>query len=110
MIDIFAPHLPEYSIHLPQDPILWIVLGVWFLLFLVSLILFQDQKISFNRRNLIWFAILSALVLVLTSFCGLELFPGVDLQGTNLPVNYFMFLLLFHGWLLLACWERFPLA
>jgi len=91
MSEIITPHSPEFMIHLPADPITWFVLIGWFLLIVFCLIFFQDRKRFYSRQNLIWLSMLSGLVLIVTPFFGLILFPNAGQQGNVQPINHFMF-------------------
>ena len=69
-----------------------LIFGIWFLLILVGMILFRDREASWNRSRLSWLAILSALVLFLTPFMGVRLFPALTEQPVNTPIQHFMLL------------------
>lgn len=76
MPNIFTPLLPEYTLQFPQTPV-----GVvgWFgwLALLIALGLWKrDRSFQLNRRSLAWLALLSILVLVLTSFFGVPMGTG----------------------------------
>ena len=91
MLQIFAPLMPEYTINIPQDPVALIAWVVWFGL-LFFLILRSRQKGSLmNRNNLIWMAVLSLLILILTPFLGIpvNLDPGSHFDQS--PALHLMF-------------------
>ena len=92
MSDFITPLTPEYTIFLPEDSSTLLILGAWFLLILVGMILFRDRYAPWNRPRLSWLAILSALVLFLTPFLGVRLFPALSEQPVNAPIQHFMFL------------------
>lgn len=70
MTHILAPLMPEYTLQIPQD-FLSLVGWVFWLGLLVFLTLrYRDQGRKFDRRSLIWLAVLSVLVLLLTPFLG----------------------------------------
>jgi signal transduction histidine kinase len=90
MPDFVTPFSPEYAIFIPEDPTTLLFLGVWTLLILIGLVLLRDRQASFDRKNLTWLAILSLMVLVLTPFLGVMLFPGLAEHSSNLPVKHFV--------------------
>lgn len=92
MSQIFAPLMPAYTIDLPRDPI---ALAVWVILLgllWVLIIRMRDKSAKINRNTLVWMAILSVLVLVLTPFFGIpvEIDTGslID-QGKTLHLMFF---------------------
>lgn len=91
MTDIFAPLMPEYSINLPQDPI---ALIAWVVLCgsLVAIIIrFREKKTIINRNFLVWMAVLSLLVLVLTPFLGIPVNLDADSYFDLRPERHLMF-------------------
>lgn len=91
MPELITPLSPEYTINIPEDPITLLLLGMWFLLVLICMVVNRDRKVSVDRQYLSWLAILSALVLVLTPFLGVLLFPALAEGVANWPVRHFMF-------------------
>ncbi len=92
MPDFLTPLSPEYSIEIPEDPLALLILAGWSVLVLIGLILTRNRRISLDREALSWLAILSALVLALTPFLGVKLYPDMVEQTASAPVNHFMFL------------------
>lgn len=92
MSQIFAPLMPAYTIDLPRDPI---ALAAWVILLgilWVLIIRMRDKSAKVNRNTLVWMAILSVLVLVLTPFFGIPIeidtVSPID-QGKTLHLMFF---------------------
>ncbi|MDY6847054.1 MAG: PAS domain-containing sensor histidine kinase [Chloroflexota bacterium] len=92
MSQIFAPLMPEYTIDLPSDPI---ALAAWVILLgllWVLILSMRDKHAKINRNTLVWMAVLSVLVLVLTPFFGIpvEIDRGSPVvQGKALHIMFF---------------------
>lgn len=91
MFEILVPLTPEFALVLPQDRIAliaWVIgiLGIILVSFLLS-----DQKLQLNRPSLIWSAILSVLILILTPFLGILPRMGVIVNSGEVPIQHLMF-------------------
>ena len=91
MSEILAPLTPEYLIQIPQAPaalIGWVLglIGIFFL----SIYLY-DHAFKFDRPSLLWLAILSVSILILTPFMGI--LPALDhlLPIDTAPFRHLMF-------------------
>jgi len=83
MPDYFAEQLSEYSLDTPQEPIAIIVWLLWFAALIYLSIRYRNRYLEINRKNLIWLAVLSLSVLILTPFFNVPLSSsgaGVDSQ------------------------------
>jgi signal transduction histidine kinase len=82
MPNIFTPLLPEYTLQFPQTPGGVVGWFVWLVLLVALGIWKRDRSFKLNRRSLAWLALLSILVLVLTSFFGVPI--GEEASGPHL--------------------------
>jgi len=83
MPDYFMEQLSEYSLDSPKEPIAIIVWLMWLAALIYLSVRYRNQHIKVNRKTLVWLAILSLSVLILTPFFNISLFSniaGVDSQ------------------------------
>jgi signal transduction histidine kinase len=73
MSQIFAPLLPEYTINKPEDVFALVAWGVLFGLLIFLAFRLRDKSQKIDRSALIWMAVLSVLVLLLTPFFGMPI-------------------------------------
>lgn len=91
MPEMLAPLTSEYTLIIPSDPsalIGW-ALG---LIAIASLGLYlRDRSFKMDRPALIWFAVLSVLILVLTPFVGVLPRMSPNLGAGEVPIRHLMF-------------------
>jgi PAS domain S-box-containing protein len=91
MPEILVPLTSEYTLIIPSSPralIGWVI-G---LIAIVSLGLYlRDRSFRLDRQTLIWLAVLSVLILILTPFVGVLPRMSPDLGSGEVPVQHLMF-------------------
>jgi signal transduction histidine kinase/HAMP domain-containing protein len=91
MTDILAPLKPEYTLYIPDEPMVWISWGILLGLLVFLLIRFRNRDLILDRQFVFWFSSLSVLVLVFTPFFGIFLERGDSFRGPNDPIQHLMF-------------------
>lgn len=92
MLDIITPLFPEYTLHLPQNIIGLVIWVTWFLFLMGISIRLKDHRFSFNRRNLLWLALLSTAILIMTPFIGVPIGDHASVIEKARPFYHMMFL------------------
>ena len=80
MSEFLAPHTLEYSIKVPHDPLaiaLWIL---WFSGLIFLAVRYRTKQSTLDKKKLIWLAVLSLSVLILTPFFGIPM-DNNNLEG-----------------------------
>ena len=91
MLEILVPLTREYTLVIPEDLTALIAWVIGFAGIILFSIILSDRKIRVDRPFLIWSAILSVLILVLTPFLGILPRLGVSVGTGEVPVQHLMF-------------------
>lgn len=91
MLDILAPLTPEYALILPDGTIAIIAWLIGFCSLILLSYFLCDQKMKFERQPLIWLAVLSVLIVVLTPFIGVLPRLGIPTGTGEMPIQHLMF-------------------
>ena len=91
MLEILVPLTTEYTLVIPEDLTALIAWLIGFIAIIVVSYILCDQKFRMDRSSLIWSAILSVLILVVTPFLGIIPRMGITVGIGELPIQHLMF-------------------
>jgi PAS domain S-box-containing protein len=91
MSEILIPLIPPYTIIIPDDQGVLIVWMIGLIGIIILSLLLHDRSFRLTRKTLLWSAMLSVLVLILTPFVGILPRLSSTLIPGNVPVLHLMF-------------------
>jgi signal transduction histidine kinase len=73
MSNLITEQISEYSLDVPQNPIAIMVWVIWLAVIIMITIRNRDRDLKFDRKTLVWLAVLSLSVLLFTPLFGIPL-------------------------------------
>jgi len=91
MSEILTPLTTEYALIIPDN--MWALIGwvIGFVGIILISVCLRDRRFRLDRPTLVWSAILSVLILVLTPFLGILPRTGLTLGAGEVPFQHLMF-------------------
>ncbi len=91
MLELLTPLSPEYTLIIPEDAVILFGWAVGFIGVLILGFWLHDRSFKLQRQSLIWLAVLSVLILVVTPFVGIlpKMSPALGLG--EVPIRHLMF-------------------
>jgi PAS domain-containing protein len=91
MSEILTPLSSANTLQIPGDPAALIGWVVGFIAIIAISLLLRDQRLRMDRVSLVWLAVLSILVLVLTPFVGIVPRMAPPVSSGEVPFLHLMF-------------------
>lgn len=88
MTNFFTPLTNEFTLDIPDDPISWVGWVIWLGVLVFVTVRIRDEAFTLDRPLVVWFAILSILVMLVTPFMGFSV-GGGDENGQ--PIHLMVF-------------------
>ncbi|HCU57079.1 MAG TPA: hypothetical protein DF984_02440 [Anaerolineaceae bacterium] len=88
MANFFTPLTNEFTFELPDNPISWVAWMIWFGVLVFITVRNRESAFRLDRQSVIWLALLSFLVVIVTPFFG---FPVDGDSGNDQSIHLMVF-------------------